>query len=245
MCTVTFVPSKKGFYLTSSRDEKSSRSTISPMKYHTKGLDLFYPKDELAGGTWIASDKNGRTACLLNGAFENHEKLSSYRKSRGTILLESFQFNDSIDFQNSIDLENIEPFTLLLLEYQSGFLDSFYELRWDGKEKYFRELSKDKFQIWSSATLYNSETRLNRESLYNNWLQKNEMFDDKLIVNFHNRKHGLKESEDILMKGSGNLRTLSISQIHLSDDNVVFNYHDIIKDTFHKIIIHSKKMINA
>lgn len=240
MCTVTFIPTSKGFCFTSSRDEKSSRSTIYPAQYSHKKINLIYPKDELAGGTWIAMSENGRTACLLNGAFIAHQKKESYVKSRGVILLESFQYSNILEFKKNVDLQNIEPFTLLLLDYRNSSLNHFFEFIWDGKTKHFKELSKTENQIWSSATLYNSEVQGNRKKLFDNWILEHYLEEDKQILNFHNRKHGLKKSEDIVMIGDGDLKTLSISEIQLSNQNVTFNYHDILKNQLHVLNINKQ-----
>ena len=54
MCTVTYLPLENdGFILTSNRDESPMRKTIPPKKYLENGVELAYPKDQLAGGTWI------------------------------------------------------------------------------------------------------------------------------------------------------------------------------------------------
>lgn len=74
MCTVTYIPTKNGFCFTSNRDEKASRETIQPTIYINNGMELIYPKDKVAGGTWVAADGKNRIACLLNGAFEGHKK---------------------------------------------------------------------------------------------------------------------------------------------------------------------------
>ena len=66
MCTVTFVRTEKGFILTSNRDEKSARKTIKPKVYKHGEKSLVYPKDELAGGTWVSTNANNRIACLLS-----------------------------------------------------------------------------------------------------------------------------------------------------------------------------------
>lgn len=157
MCTVTFVPTQNGYILTSSRDEQKARPTIFPKKYSIGDKMLIFPKDELAGGTWIATDEKHRTACLLNGAFENHIKKERYRKSRGLILLESFAFSSINDFSNQVDLENIEPFTLLLIDSSPNL--EFVEMRWDGTKKYIKNIDINLPQIWSSATLYPAEVR--------------------------------------------------------------------------------------
>jgi len=83
MCTVSFIPLQNGFLLTSNRDEKSYRPTISPQVYTENEMKLLYPKDEKAGGTWIVARNDGTSIILLNGAFINHIKLTNYRKSRG------------------------------------------------------------------------------------------------------------------------------------------------------------------
>lgn len=245
MCTVTYIHTNNGFYFTSSRDEKASRLTIPPTYYLAGGIELIYPKDELAGGTWIASSPKGRTACLLNGAFVNHTKKNNYAKSRGLILLESFNCNNTFEFANKIELQNIEPFTLLTLDYKLGVLSEFIEFRWDGEGKYLRKLSHDTNQIWSSATLYTPAIQSARALLFEEWINKNVKFDDKSILNFHNRKHGLKTSDDILMKGEGDLMTLSISQIHLEKSAAHFNYFDLIASKDYKIKLNKNELVNA
>ncbi len=245
MCTVTFIPTSEGFYFTSSRDEKVSRATIPPKTYNVAGIDLVFPKDKLAGGTWIASDNIGKTACLLNGAFVNHQKEKKYNRSRGLILLESFNYNTAAEFCDSVDLNNVEPFTLLTLDYQGDILNSFYELRWDGNKKHLKKLSHTDNQIWSSATLYAPSIQEARQFLFNTWIDKHQDFEDRMILNFHNRKHGLNVNEDILMKGKGDLRTLSISQIHIQKHNSIFNYFDIEKGKQYKVELNKESLQRA
>lgn len=245
MCTVTYIPTSTGFYFTSSRDERASRDTLIPAVYERERIKLVYPRDLKAGGTWVASSLEGRTACLLNGAFVNHEKKESYSRSRGLILLESFSYKNVDQFSNEVDLENVEPFTLLLLDSNSGELESFKEFRWDGEKKYLKEIEMSTSQIWSSATLYNSNVQQKRKVLFNQWLHKHSDFEDAMILDFHNRKHGLANSEDLLMKGEGDLMTLSISQIHYNQGESVFNYHDIINSKSYNIKLKQKEVFHV
>ena len=53
---------------------------------------------------------------MLNGAFTKHERNLPYRKSRGLIVLEIFEYKSFSDFVTDVDLHNIEPFTLVLAE---------------------------------------------------------------------------------------------------------------------------------
>jgi uncharacterized protein with NRDE domain len=230
MCTVSYIPTSDGYYFTSSRDERISRTTIPPVKYSVNGIDLYFPKDELAGGTWIATNLSGKTACLLNGAFSNHTKEKSYKKSRGLVLLESFNFKNITDFANGTDFNQVEPFTLLIIDFSISQIKHFDEFRWDGKNKHLKSLPLTEIQLWSSATLYPQQVQELRRSLFDNWIEKHKHFEDKMILDFHNRKHGLNPTDDILMQGYKNLRTLSISQIHVKGNNCNFKYVDIVKN---------------
>ena len=82
MCTVTYLPlGNNDFILTSNRDEDPKRKTIPPKEYLEDGVKLTYPKDELAGGTWIGLSEKSRLICLLNGGFTKHSREESYRMS--------------------------------------------------------------------------------------------------------------------------------------------------------------------
>ena len=77
MCTITLFPLsgiKKGFVLTSNRDEVSGRQTLPPDFSENKGRKMLFPKDGVAGGTWIGVSDRQRLVCLMNGGFEKHQR---------------------------------------------------------------------------------------------------------------------------------------------------------------------------
>jgi uncharacterized protein with NRDE domain len=123
MCTVSFLPKKgNSFILTSNRDEDMLRQTALPFqKYSLNNKSLYYPKDPKAGGTWIATEPNSFTVCLLNGAFKAHTPNPPYNKSRGIVLLDFFKYNNQYDFIKQYDFSNIEPFTLLFVKRQQDY----------------------------------------------------------------------------------------------------------------------------
>ena len=237
MCTVTYIPAPSGFYLTSSRDESTGRPTLFPQEYLSGKQKLVYPKDEMKGGSWMAVSSNRRAACLLNGAFERHERKENYSKSRGLILIESFSYKEIQDFIMSVPLEGVEPFTLLLLEYPKEIITSFNELRWDGKKKHSKLLDPNTPQIWSSVTLYEREVIQWRKKLFESWIKKNPSIEDRWMMDFHATKYGIPQSEDILMKRDDSLMTLSISQIHVSKEATRFNYSDLITQKYHSLLL--------
>ncbi|MDT8346673.1 MAG: NRDE family protein [Flavobacteriaceae bacterium] len=241
MCTVTYIPMQSGFVLTSNRDEVSHRPTAMPKIYRQNGIQLLFPKDERAGGTWFAfAPEKQRLACLLNGAFEKHQPSSNYQKSRGKVLLESFEYSDFESFCNSVNLAKVEPFTLLLLDFSEVL--RFEEIRWDEVRNLHRKkLQLDQEQIWSSSTLYPKAIRKVRESYFKQWLAKHQEQEDKNIFNFHTQKHGLSSGDDIVMQRQGALQTLSVTQLKVHHEQAVFKYKDLIEEKNTEMKFHQKK----
>ncbi|CAM4212243.1 hypothetical protein EWU23_03990 [Cytophagaceae bacterium 50C-KIRBA] len=224
MCTVSYIPTETGFILTSNRDEKVIRPTDIPKNYHMKGSHLIFPKDLQSGGTWIAlSPSENRIACLLNGAFENHTKKESYKLSRGQVLLDSFIYPNAEMFQAFMDFDDVEPFTLIMLENKST--PRLTELRWDGEQKHVSKLDTSKTKIWSSATLYSPEIRLLREQLFQEWLLHNP---PQNILDFHKGSLGINKENDIMMERGNALKTISISQIIQDYKGFSFKYIDLL-----------------
>ncbi|SEJ11066.1 Transport and Golgi organisation 2 [Cyclobacterium xiamenense] len=211
MCTVSYVPLAHGYLLTSSRDERLQRETLPPRSYRHSGQKIVYPKDAVSGGTWIAGCADETVACLLNGAFEKHEKKASQVTSRGKMFLESLEHEDFEEFIAGFDFATVEPFTLLMMKTHA-----FYELTWDGNDTYLNQLDKGKPKIWSSATLYSAAQRTEREKWFYQWITENSNYPDFDMLGFHSSHHGEDPNSDILMERPGGMQTVSITQIRNS-----------------------------
>jgi len=148
MCTVSFIPLFDKIYITSNRDEKIVRKkALPPAEYYRNGTRLIFPKDGEAEGSWIAVNENRNVAVLLNGAFIPHVPKPPYAISRGLILIDIIKDNMPLYYFLGKNLENIEPFTLIL--YSDNDL---FECRWDGSKKHIVELTRQRPYIWSSVT---------------------------------------------------------------------------------------------
>ncbi len=235
MCTVSFLPLKTGFVLTSSRDETTARPTLPPAVHLHNAKKLVFPKDEIAGGTWIAVAAQKRVACLLNGAFEKHTRLLPYNRSRGQVLLESFDYQYITDFCESTNLTNVEPFTLILIDYSKDF--ELVEFRWDGVLKHKKNRLPTENAIWSSATLYDAAAREIRSEWFENWLKSAEENNPAHILNFHTTKHSFDEKNDILMQRNGGLQTVSVSQIIVEEEKMIFLYHDWLERKEYELVL--------
>ena len=228
MCTVTFLPvNKDDFVLTSSRDVPFSRKKASFPKTHLEdGVALFYPKDGEAGGTWIGSSDKKRLICLLNGGFKNHKQKESYGKSRGIIVKDLLKTEDISKACKEIDLENVEPFTVVIVEWDFHLF--LFEFVWDGEVKHLNILPNEP-QIWSSSTLYSDEMKGMRKSWFKDWQETFKVQSEKLkvvkdnILEFHHKAGVGDPSIDVIMKRP-KVGTVSITQVSKFGDELQWTY---------------------
>ncbi len=228
MCTVTYIPTKHGCMVTSSRDENIKRAkALPPAVYMHNGVQLIYPKDGQANGSWITISETGNAAVLLNGAFEKHITASLYRKSRGLIFLDILAHSQPEFSFLSINLTNIEPFTLILC--LNGLL---YEARWDGLNKHFKQLEASVPYIWSSATLYSSETATKRKRWFEKWLSEHNSRQPMTVFNFHKFAGDGDTNNNVLMNRNNQMLTVSITGIEINGDKATIRYDDVTNNIF-------------
>jgi hypothetical protein len=224
MCTVSFVKTDTKIIITSNRDEMVTRpSALAPKNYTVNDKSVVYPKDPKAGGTWYVVDENGTVLVLLNGAQEKHPIKLSYRKSRGLIVLDLIGNVSPRNFWNTIDLDNIEPFTIVLFQEQYLF-----QLRWNGAKKEAIELSTDKRHIWYSSTLYSKESREEYSSLFEAFLARNTKLSEVEMYNFHRHAEEGNQENSLIINRNGELKTFSITQAVIERNKVTVFHYDLI-----------------
>jgi hypothetical protein len=229
MCTVTYIPADtERFAITSNRDERENRPTQPPISVLRHGRNIHFPRDIESGGTWIATSEDGLTCCLLNGAFESHKRKNSYARSRGTVLLEMFNHDTIENAIKAVDLQGVEPFTLIMADHSES--PDLVEFRWDEKRKYVKSLSREKSYIWSSATLYTKVVRQEREGIFNAWIRMNPNPESQDILDFHGSRKGMDEANDLIMKRENGLRTVSITQVISTTENFKLSYKDMLTE---------------
>jgi uncharacterized protein with NRDE domain len=232
MCTVTFLPlGNQNFILTSNRDEQKERKTFPPKKYIEEEIELLFPKDEFAGGTWIGVSSKKRLVCVLNGAFEKHIRKNSYKKSRGVIAKEILKAENSIAFIEKLDLNGVEPFTMIIIDWDINELNAI-EFIWDEQQKMISKL-KNEPKIWSSSTLYSNEIKEVRKNWFQNWLQENELTSAN-ILKFHHSEIGDKE-QSVFMKRPY-VETVSITSVKKENEQIEMQYEDVIHSLKHTLL---------
>ena len=224
MCTVTYIPQgPEGFILTSNRDEQPSRSTQGIVREDYFGQQLLFPRDSGAGGTWIAASSHNRLICLLNGAFERHDRTPPYRMSRGIMVLEFFQQANVRDFIRKYDFSDIEPFTLVIVD--KGQL---WEVRWNGETLFPRDIDPSQMHIWSSATLYDQQMRAKREQWFAEWQSRHAAIQLRHILDFHQNAGEGDPWVDVVMNREGIVRTVSITSVAKRRDSMDMFYSDLL-----------------
>ncbi len=224
MCTVTYLPLEGGNYiLTSNRDEAPERSPRNITCQRIAGQELAFPRDEAAGGTWIAVSSANRLACILNGAFEKHVRQPPYRRSRGLMALDFFEYPSAENFLEKYAFEGMEPFTMLVLEY-----GKLLEFRWDEQHRHIKWMNSREPHIWSSAPLYPEEVRRKREQWFADWRRETAGFTREQILGFHQNAGEGDPCNDVVMNRGGIVRTVSITSIVKDDAAMDMQYYDLL-----------------
>ncbi|MFT7351848.1 MAG: hypothetical protein ACI9XR_001608 [Flavobacterium sp.] len=235
MCTVSFVKSQNKIVITSNRDEKVFRpNAIAPQSYTINSKKVFFPKDPKAGGTWYAVSENGTIVVLLNGADEKHHTKPSYSRSRGLIVLDIVSADSAKDAWELIDLQDIEPFTLVV--YQNQLL---YQFRWNEIEKSIIKLDLNKPHIWSSSTLYSKEIRQERSDWFFEFMKSNSEITPDKLLNFHQHTKEENSQNGLVINRDNDMKTLSITQSVILNDEVILSHLDLQNQIKSSQIIHT------
>ena len=233
MCTVTFIPMAGKIFLTSNRDESANRPLASPPARQVRGGYRFIsPSDGLAGGTWVALRDDGSALVLLNGAVEKHTRLPAYRRSRGQIFWDVFATNCPLTAFIVSDLENIEPFTLVL--WQKNEL---HEMLWDGRMKIQAQKDAAVAHIWSSCTIYSDTDRIYRKNFFHQWLASKTKRSIAEIKSFHLYTDPAgKDESNIRINRNGQMLTFSVSCMEIGQEKSTFYYHDLQKGKNYRLL---------
>ena len=224
MCTVTYIPTPEGCIITSNRDEKITRErALSPQEYLIDGKKIIFPKDPKAGGTWVAHSET-KIIVLLNGAREKHIPKPHYRKSRGLIVLDLMTAKKTIDYWGKIDLSDIEPFTIVLIEN-----NKLRQLQWNEVEKSTTEFDEKQFHIWSSSTLYSKEIREQRKEWFQDFIKSKNAPTPEEILHFHQFTESENKEFGLQINRNDVLKTISITQCKVKNDIIQMKYLDLFE----------------
>jgi hypothetical protein len=231
MCTVTYIPAAGGLLLTSSRDEHIDRGTALPPALHrTPAGMLIHPTDARAGGTWFIINARGSTGILLNGAHAAHTPQPPYRMSRGLLLRQLFESDDIRQAIMECELEDIEPFTLVLCEQESLLV-----FRWNGNTLQPEWCDPRQSHIWSSATLYNPQMQEERQQWFAQWRAACPAPSMEDIIGFHAHTISGNNEYGIRMKRPNGIQSMSITSACISRQVLQVNHLDLTVGITHTL----------
>ncbi|WP_310992538.1 NRDE family protein [Aequorivita marina] len=224
MCTVTFIPKpNNGFVLTSNRDEAPGRATIFPKTYIEDDVKLLYPKDALAGGTWIGVSQMKRLVTLMNGGFVAHKRNPPYRKSRGVVVTDLLKAKNLHAAVEAYNFKGIEPFTAIIVAWNKTI--QLFQLVWDGETPHFSEEPLAP-KIWSSSPLYPAQLKEKREQWFSQFLFEKVRPTQEELFHFH-KTAGEGDSTSNLVMDRGMVKTKSITQVVKNNETIKMHYKDL------------------
>ncbi len=218
MCLVSFVPLANSVVITSSRDEDTERKKPSLVHHYIRHeKQLNFPQD-VKGGTWVGYDNFNNFLVILNGARTKHQRILPYRKSRGLIVLELLDAKDIPMAWKAVDLENIEPFTLL--HYSSE--GNLWEWIWDGQNKLTTQLDAKFAHCWLSSTLYTPEEWAAMKIKFQTLLPN--LITPETIRKFHLENRYETKPDGVIYPS---VKTVSNTTVHFKEEAVFMDYLDL------------------
>ena len=161
---------------------------------------------------------------LNNKKLRFSEREGYYKMSRGIIVKNILFVDDAVNYIHLFDFKDIEPFTLVLVDWNIGLKS--YKLVWDGTKKHFKKLTQEP-KIWSSSTLYTHKMKELRKDWFADWLATNDQFTKDKILSFH--KNERLGSPDISPKMKRKfIETVSITAVEKRDENIEMSYYDFL-----------------
>jgi hypothetical protein len=192
---------------------------------------VLMPKDAESNGTWIATSNCVFSLCILNGGFQNHVSQAPYAKSRGSIILDFFNYGDAQKMSEQHNWLDYEAFTLIVVKHVKDTIE-LSEIVWHQNQIYFKQLDATKPHIWSSSTLYSDAEKNQRQIWFHDFINNHTEPEKDDIIGFHHFAPTTNDAEGFVIdrKETGR-KTVSLSNIHNQKNQVCsFYYKDFLNN---------------
>lgn len=224
MCTASWLHLPDGYRLFFNRDEKRTRLTAAPpQRLLRNGVRFLAPRDGDAGGTWLAANEFGVTACLLNGAnITGTEAGAAGTKSRGAILLtcmDSPSAETLVARIANLDLTAWAAFTVVALNPGSPAA----LLEWNGANLTKQTESASVMSVTSSS-YDTAAVRSARREQFRQIAGRPTAPTEAVLLAFH-RSHCPSHGPYSTCMHRDDAETVSFSHISVTTSGVTFAYH--------------------
>ncbi len=223
MCTLSFVPTKDGYYAAMNRDERLTRSAaLSPSTLRTNDVLAVYPFEE-DGGTWIACNQRRVTLALLNWNLPARQTLNKQR-SRGTLIPQLIGNSDLDVVTRSLSqltLDGLLPFRLAGISQKH---QQIREWRWNGVSVAVLSFPWKPRHWFSSGASDEMAERIRGESCRVAW-QEPHAGSLPWLRTLHS-SHGLAAGPFSVCAHRPDAGTVSYSEIEFDASRATFRYVD-------------------
>jgi uncharacterized protein with NRDE domain len=227
MCSLSWISLADGYRLVFNRDERHSRLPARPPEIHrNNGLTWIAPTDGDFGGTWIAVNTAGLTLALVNYYPDIPAPAPLNRQSRGFIIPELIEHSTSENVRivlNQAGFAMYDPFELLVFD---GTEHSFI-VRWDGRNRTFRTATPEECPLASSSFVTRPVVEYRKQRFREVMAQTG--IPATLQTQFHTElAHPDRAYNPRMFRSEA--RTVSISMIEVSENEISFAYQPIGPD---------------
>ena len=221
MCTVSFVPKERGFFVAMNRDEKRARATAHPPAIVNLSNRRAVLPSEMSGGTWIAANDAGVCLALINWHRIEREPANKIT-SRGQVVAALAGKSSTREIAAALaalPLPQIRPFRLIAIVLTEKTI---IECVWN-----LKRLSARKhpwlLQHWFSSGLDEQRAEMERRRICN--VARNQRSAGTLgwLRRLH-RSHLPKRGPFSICMHRGDAGTVSYTEVAVSDQRATMRY---------------------
>jgi hypothetical protein len=219
MCTVSWIHDDSGYELFCNRDERRTRlGARDPRVYAAGDVRYIAPIDGNFGGTWIAVNQAGLTACLLNGPSDGAAQRHTSRGAIVQSIIGSRSMREALQAAGDLDLEWFAPFTLALI--QPGGSSCLFE--WTGNGRKVLNDAERRLPLTSSS--YEPETVIRvRRDVFQRIIEQSGGVSPDALRRFH-RSHQPERCAHSVCMHRHDAETVSYTRIRVNLGRVKMFY---------------------
>ncbi len=221
MCTVSFLPNARGFYLAMNRDEKLDRFTALPPKIvDLAGRRTVFPC-EPTGGTWISANDAGICLALINWHRIEREPKHDV-VSRGQIVRELAGKSSAAEIAKGVmklPLRKLRPFRLIAIVPSEKLVT---EWRWNLEWLTTRNRQWQR-QHWFSSGFDETRAELERQHVCDAAQDRQSTRKLGWLRQLH-RSHAPKRGSFSICMHRADAATVSYTEVSVSGRRAVMRY---------------------
>jgi hypothetical protein len=221
MCTVSFVPKLRGFYVAMNRDEKRTRSSaLIPTIVDVDKRRAVFPR-ESNGGTWIAANDVGVCFALINWhRIEREPEHSIVSRGQVIIALAGKSSADEIAATLAdLPLRQLRPFRLItIIPLTKDIMEWRWNLEWLSIRTHVWQL-----QHWFSSGFDERQAQLERRRICDAAHKQTTARNLGWLRRLH-RSHSPKSGPFSICMHRSDAATVSYTEVAVSDQRATMRY---------------------